>query len=148
MIVASPTLPTPPFYLSVLVWPASTQSGRSLYILMSTSNKVSLILVLKLSTSLHSAVPPTVRRRSAAVPPTCHKIKNPSLNLKNSFCFEFLWIPSNAGRHNWKGPFFIGFNLINQQCVNPISTRGDRLCPPNYYWHTRIFRPTYRRPCS
>ena len=25
--------------------------------------------------------------------------------------------------------------------VNPISTRGDRLCPPNYYWHTRIFRP-------
>ena len=24
--------------------------------------------------------------------------------------------------------------------VNPISTRGDRLCPPNYYWHTRIFR--------
>ena len=19
--------------------------------------------------------------------------------------------------------------------VNPISTRGDRLCPPNYYWH-------------
>jgi hypothetical protein len=26
--------------------------------------------------------------------------------------------------------------------VNPISTRGDRLCPPNYYWHTRIFRPS------
>ena len=25
---------------------------------------------------------------------------------------------------------------------NPISTRGDRLCPPNYYWHTRIFRPS------
>ena len=24
--------------------------------------------------------------------------------------------------------------------VNPISTRGDRLRPPNYYWHTRIFR--------
>jgi hypothetical protein len=24
--------------------------------------------------------------------------------------------------------------------VNPISTRGDRLCPPNYYWH--IFRPS------
>ena len=23
--------------------------------------------------------------------------------------------------------------------VNPISTRGDRLYPPNYYWHTRIF---------
>ena len=26
--------------------------------------------------------------------------------------------------------------------VNPISTRGDRLCPLNYYWHTRIFRPS------
>ena len=24
--------------------------------------------------------------------------------------------------------------------VNPISTRGDKLCPPNYYWHTLIFR--------
>ena len=27
--------------------------------------------------------------------------------------------------------------------VNPISTRGgDKLCPTNYYWHTRIFRPS------
>jgi hypothetical protein len=26
--------------------------------------------------------------------------------------------------------------------VNPISTRGNGLCPPNYYWHTRIFRPS------
>ena len=26
--------------------------------------------------------------------------------------------------------------------VNPISTRWDRLCPPNYYWHPRIFRPS------
>ena len=26
--------------------------------------------------------------------------------------------------------------------VNPISTRGDRLYPPNYYWHTQIFRPS------
>ena len=26
--------------------------------------------------------------------------------------------------------------------VNLISTRGDRLCPPNYYWHTRLFRPS------
>ena len=24
--------------------------------------------------------------------------------------------------------------------VNPISIKGDRLCPPNNYWHTRIFR--------
>ena len=26
--------------------------------------------------------------------------------------------------------------------VNPISTMGDRLCPHNYYWHSRIFRPS------
>ena len=26
--------------------------------------------------------------------------------------------------------------------VNPISTWGDRLCPPNYYWHTRNFKPS------
>ena len=24
--------------------------------------------------------------------------------------------------------------------VNPISTRGDRLCPPDYYWNPQIFR--------
>jgi hypothetical protein len=24
--------------------------------------------------------------------------------------------------------------------VNPMSTRGDRVCPPKYYWHTQIFR--------
>ena len=22
--------------------------------------------------------------------------------------------------------------------VNPISTRGDRLCPPNHYWHPQF----------
>ena len=26
--------------------------------------------------------------------------------------------------------------------VSPISTKGDRLCPPNYNWHSRIFRPS------
>ena len=26
--------------------------------------------------------------------------------------------------------------------VNLISTRGDRLCPPHYYWHTRNFWPS------
>ena len=26
--------------------------------------------------------------------------------------------------------------------VNPFSTRGDKLCPPIYYWHPRIFRPS------
>ena len=27
--------------------------------------------------------------------------------------------------------------------VNPISIRRGRLCPPHYYWHPRIFRPSY-----
>ena len=27
--------------------------------------------------------------------------------------------------------------------VNPISTRRGRLCPPHYYRHPRIFRPSY-----
>ena len=27
--------------------------------------------------------------------------------------------------------------------VNPIWTRRGRLCPPHYYWHPRIFRPSY-----
>ena len=31
--------------------------------------------------------------------------------------------------------------------VDPISTRGDRLCPPNYYWHPRIFRPSDSWQC-
>ena len=31
---------------------------------------------------------------------------------------------------------------IFRRSDNPISTRGDRLCPPNYYWHTQIFRPS------
>ena len=26
--------------------------------------------------------------------------------------------------------------------VNSISTRGDSLCPPNYYWNPWIFRPS------
>ena len=43
---------------------------------MSTCNIISLILVLKRLTSLHSAIPPTVHRRSAAVLPTCHNTFN------------------------------------------------------------------------
>ena len=26
--------------------------------------------------------------------------------------------------------------------VNPISISGDRLCPPNYYWHPWMYRPS------
>ena len=27
--------------------------------------------------------------------------------------------------------------------INPTSTRRGRLSPPFYYWHFRIFRPSY-----
>ena len=27
--------------------------------------------------------------------------------------------------------------------VNPISIRGDRVCPSNYNWHPRVFKPSY-----
>ena len=30
---------------------------------------------------------------------------------------------------------------VFDRLVNPISTRGGRLCPPQYYQHLRIFRP-------
>ena len=45
-------------------------------------------------------------------------LKNSTLDLKNSFCFEFLLISSNAGRQNLKVPFFLGFNLMKKQCVH------------------------------
>ena len=32
--------------------------------------------------------------------------------------------------------------------VNPISTRRGRLCPPHYYWHPRIFIPSYGPGCG
>ena len=30
--------------------------------------------------------------------------------------------------------------ILADQLHNPISNRGDRLGPSNYYWHTQIFR--------
>ena len=48
-------------------------------------------------------------------------------------------------------PTISALNYTEQACrpqifgrsVNPILTRRGRLCPPNYYWHPRIFRPSY-----
>ena len=39
-------------------------------------------------------------------------LNNPSQDFKNSFCLWFLWIFSNAGRQNWRGPVFLRFNLV------------------------------------
>ena len=33
-------------------------------------------------------------------------LKNPSKDFENPFCLWFLWISSNAGRQNWRGPIF------------------------------------------
>ena len=41
-------------------------------------------------------------------------LKNPSHELKNSFCLGFLCIPRKAGRQNWRGPIFLRFDLIEQ----------------------------------
>ena len=42
--------------------------------------------------------------------------KNPSQELKISFCLGFLWIPKKTGRQNWRGPIFLRFNLVKKQC--------------------------------
>ena len=47
--------------------------------------------------------------------------------------------------HSWHRPVVPGCAMAHPdfgRSVNPISTRGDRLCPLNYYWHTLIFRPS------
>ena len=53
-----------------LSWPATPQSGSSLYILMLAGNIFSLILVLNWSTSLHFAAPPT----SVDIPTPFHRL--------------------------------------------------------------------------
>ena len=55
----------------------------------------------------------TILHRGPGWPcPVSVALKNPSLDLKISFCFMFLWTPSNAGSKNLKVPFFLGLNLV------------------------------------
>ena len=53
---------------------------------------------------------------------------------------DFEMVNSDAG--TWEGPRGATGPPIFGRSVNPFPTRGDRLCPPNYYWHTLIFRPS------
>ena len=47
-------------------------------------------------------------------------------------------VPSNNNnRWPWKKIIFRDFS----RSVNPFSTSGDRLLPPNFFWHPRILRP-------
>ena len=59
---------------------------------------------------------------------------NLSFSVKNSCLFRPV-VPSWVCRVCHGTPRF-------WQISNHISTRGNRLCLPNYYWHTRIFRPS------
>ena len=43
---------------------------------------------------------------------------------------------------NYRGAGDAMAPLYFGRSVDPISTRGDKLCPPNYYWHPLIFRPS------
>ena len=43
-------------------------------------------------------------------------LKNPSHELKKSFCLGFLWIHRKTGRQNWRGPIFSRLNLVKHQC--------------------------------
>ena len=86
-----------------------------------------------------------------------------SLRRLSSFCacvllhygFSFFTFQSNnfTSTSFWKANKMKTFCCISNgicrplvpefgRSVNPISTRVDRLCPRNYYWHTRIFRPS------
>jgi hypothetical protein len=38
--------------------------------------------------------------------------KNPSQEVKKSFCSVFLQIPRKTGRQNWRGPILLRFNLV------------------------------------
>ena len=67
-------------------------------------------------------------------------LKNPSLDFKNSFCFGFLWNPSNAEWRNWTVPIFLRFNLVNWQCEatlflgSPFIKQSDGPPVHNFSW--------------
>ena len=60
---------------------------------------------------------------------------NPAVVKKNSAATRCRAATAAKDAKDWSLPSF-GSQL------NPISTRGGRLCPPNCYWRPRIFRPS------
>ena len=70
----------------------------------------------------------------------CHEILSKSSPLsvrKHLGIFKVLWLKQGCRPWGCRG-----HPQILCRSVNPISTRRDRLCPPNHYWHPRIFRPS------
>ena len=57
-------------------------------------------------------------------------LKNPSLDFQNSFCFGFLWSPSNAEWQNWRVPIFLRFNLVK----NSVILLGKSFWPTEMLW--------------
>ena len=39
--------------------------------------------------------------------------------------------------------YYMTFILADQLTLSQPGARRGRLCPPQYYWHPRIFRPSY-----
>ena len=65
----------------------------------------------------------------------------------NRFSYFHKWFPLlNSFRVNKFSlkyyKTFLALLCFQKSLLNPISTRGDKLCPPNYYWHTQILRPS------
>ena len=71
---------------------------------------------------------------------------------KTSTCLSVIWLYDGKVAQNMKRfslrpviPGCAGCAMAHPdfgRSADPISTKGDRLCPPNYLWHTRIFRPS------
>ena len=88
----------------------------------------------------------------AMAPPDMCKSVNPISTWRDRLCLPYYyWFPQILSLSDTPvslGTNHGGYDEDHHQkstfgrSVNPISTRGDRLCPPSYYWHPRIFRPS------
>ena len=53
-----------------------------------------------------------------------------------------IWILLSKRQIMWE--IFSNFvAFLENLNFNPISTMGGRIMPTNWYWHPRIFRPSY-----
>ena len=55
------------------------------------------------------------------------------------YCMFLSLSQNQVGRYNRDAGLA---SLIFGKSVNPIPTRGSRLCPPDYNWHLQIFAPS------
>ena len=103
---------------------------------------------------LLSVFPIDIQKRTRSAKHGCYSNAHAATILHNNYCNHGNIIQKVSNRRYWKPAQLLS---LKQACrpwvcrvchgtpnfgrsVNPISIRGERLCPPNYYWHTRIFR--------